>query len=77
MMNLTVTDGFGASDNVHFVFNQVGSHLEQSTLQGTPGKDVILRTSGQDVLIGGAGQDQFLFAPTSSGPIDAAHNHRL
>jgi len=68
MMNLTVTDGFGASDNVHFVFNQVGSTLN-STLQGTPGKDVIFATSGQDVLIGGAGQGQFLFAPTSSGPI--------
>ena len=67
MMTLTVTDSFGASDNVHFVFNQVGSG-PNSTLQGTSGKDVIFATSSQDVLTGGAGQDQFLFAPTSSGP---------
>ena len=39
MINLTVTDSFGASDNVHFVFNQVGS-APNSTLQGTAGKDV-------------------------------------
>jgi len=66
-MTITVTDGFGATDSVHFVFNfnQVGSG---STLQGTSGKDVILATNSQDVLTGGAGQDQFLFAPTSSGP---------
>jgi len=67
IMTITVTDGFGATDSVHFVFNfnQVGSG---STLQGTSGKDVILATNSQDVLTGGAGQDQFLFAPTSSGP---------
>jgi len=69
IMTITVTDGFGATDSVHFVFNfnQVGSG-SNSTLQGTSGKDVILATNSQDVLTGGAGQDQFLFAPTSSGP---------
>ena len=67
MMTLTVTDSFGATDSVHFVFNQVGSG-PNNTLQGTSGKDVILATNSQDVLTGGAGQDQFLFAPTSSGP---------
>jgi Ca2+-binding RTX toxin-like protein len=66
MMTITVTDGFGATDSVHFVF-QAGSG-SNGTLQGTSGKDVILATNGQDVLTGGAGQDQFVFAPTSSGP---------
>ena len=66
-MTLTVTDSFGASDSVNFVFNQAGSGPDIA-LQGTSGKDVIFATNSQDVLIGGAGQDQFLFAPTASGP---------
>lgn len=64
---LTVSDSFGASDTVTFVFNEVGTGPNTS-LQGTAGKDVILATNGQDVLTGGGGQDQFVFAPTSSGP---------
>jgi len=66
-VTLTVTDSFGASDTVNFVFNQAGSG-PNIALQGTSGKDVVFATSSQDVLTGGAGQDQFLFAPTSSGP---------
>ncbi len=66
-VTLTVTDSFGASDTVNFVFSQAGSG-PNITLQGTSGKDVVFATSSQDVLTGGGGQDQFLFAPTSAGP---------
>ena len=61
---VTVSDIFGATDTVNFVFDQAGS----APLQGTSGKDVIFATNGSDVLAGGGGQDQFIFAPTSSGP---------
>jgi large repetitive protein len=66
-VTLTVTDGFGATDTVNFIFNQAGTG-PNITLQGTSGKDVIFATNSQDVLTGGAGPDQFVFAPTSSGP---------
>lgn len=61
-ITLTVTDGFGASDTVNFIFNQSGSG--PITLAGTGGKDVIFATESDDTLIGGAGKDQFVFAPT-------------
>jgi hypothetical protein len=64
---LTVTDGYGATDTVNFVFNQAGTG-SNIVLQGTSGKDVIFATGGQDVLTGGGGTDQFVFKPTSSGP---------
>jgi len=48
-VTLTVTDSFGASDTVNFVFNQAGSG-PNIVLQGTSGKDVVFATSGQDVL---------------------------
>ncbi|QDW47974.1 hypothetical protein FFI89_032165 [Bradyrhizobium sp. KBS0727] len=67
-VTLTVTDGFGATDTVNFVFNQGGSG-SNVTLQGTSGKDVIFATQGQDVLSGGAGQDQFVFKPVLSGTV--------
>jgi len=67
MATLTVKDNFGTTDTVNFVFAQAGSG-PNITLQGTPGKDVILATNSQDVLTGGAAHDQFVFAPTSSGP---------
>jgi Ca2+-binding RTX toxin-like protein len=66
-VTLTVTDSFGASDTVNFVFNQAGSGPD-ITLQGTSGKDVIFATTSADVLTGGAGHDQFLFTPTTTGP---------
>ena len=65
-VTLTVTDGFGATDTVNFVFNQAGTG-PNVTLQGTSGKDVIFATGSADVLTGGAGQDQFLFKVAASG----------
>ena len=68
---VTVTDSFGATDTVNFVFSEAASGPNVA-LQGTAGKDVIFATGYSDVLTGGAGQDQFVFAPTS-GPADAQH----
>jgi hypothetical protein len=67
-VTLTVTDSFGATDTVNFIFNQAGTG-PNITLQGTSGKDVIFATDIQDVLTGGAGQDQFVFKPISSGTV--------
>jgi Ca2+-binding RTX toxin-like protein len=67
-VTLTVTDGFGASDTVNFVFSEAGSG-PNITLQGTSGKDVIFATTSADTLTGGAGQDQFLFKPILSGTV--------
>ncbi|MBR1151378.1 VCBS domain-containing protein, partial [Bradyrhizobium sp. JYMT SZCCT0428] len=54
-----VTDGFGHSDTVNFIFNVTGeSDVE---LTGTDGKDVIFATGNTDTLTGGAGADQFVF----------------
>jgi VCBS repeat-containing protein len=61
MVTLEVTDGFGAADTVHFIFNQAGTG--PVTLTGTSGKDVIFATGYNDTLTGGAGADQFVFAP--------------
>ncbi|WP_407177237.1 FecR domain-containing protein [Bradyrhizobium sp. STM 3562] len=69
MVNLTVTDGFGAGETVHFVFNENAS---SATLQGTPGNDVIFATGGSDSLTGNGGLDQFVFKPTS-GPDAVQH----
>ncbi|WP_024512766.1 FecR domain-containing protein [Bradyrhizobium sp. ARR65] len=62
MVNLTVTDGFGAGETVHFVFSENGSG---ATLQGTAGNDVIFATGGNDSVTGNGGLDQFVFKPTS------------
>jgi Ca2+-binding RTX toxin-like protein len=67
-VTLTVTDGFGATDVVNFIFSQGGSG-SNVTLQGTSGKDVIFASGNADVLTGGAGQDQFVFKPISSGTV--------
>ncbi|UFW44943.1 Ig-like domain-containing protein [Bradyrhizobium sp. WSM471] len=64
---LTVTDGFGATDTVNFVFNGAGAS-SNTVLQGSSGRDVILASTGSDTLSGAGGPDQFVFAPTSSGP---------
>ncbi|HLG80644.1 MAG TPA: FecR domain-containing protein [Bradyrhizobium sp.] len=71
MVNLTVTDNFGASDTVHFVFNQGGQGPNVS-LAGTTGNDVIFGTGNSDTLAGNGGHDQFVFAPTS-GQTAAQH----
>jgi hypothetical protein len=63
-VTLTVTDGFGATDQVNFVFNEA-SNPSQLTLVGTPGKDVIFATGNNDTLTGGGGADQFVFNKTS------------
>ena len=59
-VTFTVTDGFGHSDTVNFIFNQAGEGPD-ITLTGTPGKDVIFATGHTDTLIGGLGADQFVF----------------
>jgi hypothetical protein len=65
---VTVTDSFGATDTVNFVFSETGTGV----LQGTAGKDVIFATGHSDMLTGGGSQDQFVFAPTA-GPTDVQH----
>ena len=62
---LTVTDGFGASDTVNFVFNLASSPTAPVTLTGTSGKDVIFATGNNDTLTGGGGVDQFVFNKTT------------
>ena len=62
---LTVADSLGATDTVHFIFNEAGTG-PNITLQGAAGRDVIFATGNQDTLIGGGGHDQFVFMPTSS-----------
>ncbi len=61
MVTLTAVDNFGATDTVHFVFNNNSS----LPLKGTPGNDVIFSSGGSDVLTGGGGADQFVFKPTT------------
>jgi len=67
-ITLTVTDSFGGSDTVHFIFNESGppGNSNKVTLTGAGGKDVIIATGYNDTLEGGAGADQFVFAPNSS-----------
>jgi VCBS repeat-containing protein len=69
-VGVTVTDGWGASDHVNFIFNtaQLSSHT-QVTLTGTNEDDVIFATSNTDELWGKGGADQFVFGP-HSGPAD-------
>ncbi|WP_079566273.1 Ig-like domain-containing protein [Bradyrhizobium erythrophlei] len=62
---LTVSDGFGATDTVNFVFNLASGPTTPVTLVGTSGKDVILATGNNDALTGGGGADQFVFNKTT------------
>ena len=71
MVTLTVSDGLGHSDTVHFVFNEAGQG--PVTLTGTSGKDVIFATGSDDTLTGGAGADQFIFAPDTES--QRRHDH--
>jgi hypothetical protein len=68
MVTLTVSDGLGHSDTVHFVFNEAVQG--PVTLTGTSGKDVIFATGSDDTLTGGASADQFVFAPGQSPSAD-------
>jgi VCBS repeat-containing protein len=70
-ITLTVTDGFGASDAVNFIFNQGGQG--PVVLNGTSGKDVIFGAEHSDTLISGGGQDQFVFTPVDSSPDAVLH----
>ena len=63
MVTLIVTDSQGASDTLHFVFQQNGTG--GATLTGTTGKDLIFSTEGDDTLTGLGGRDNFVFAPSS------------
>lgn len=60
-VTLSITDGFGATDTVNFVFNLASNPSAPVTLTGTPGNDVIFATGFNDVLTGGGGSDQFVF----------------
>ena len=64
MVTLTVTDQSGATDTVHFVFNEGDSDTGNVTLTGTIGNDVIFATGGSDTLTGNGGIDQFVFKPS-------------
>ncbi|MEH2525045.1 MULTISPECIES: VCBS domain-containing protein [unclassified Bradyrhizobium] len=68
MVTLTVSDGLGHSDTVHFVFNEAGQG--PVALVGTSGKDVIFATGSDDTLTGGASADQFVFAPGQNPSAD-------
>ena len=68
MVTLTVSDGLGHSDTVHFVFSEAGQG--PVTLTGTSGKDVIFATGSDDTLTGGASADQFVFAPGQNPSAD-------
>jgi len=68
-VTLTVTDGFGHTDRVHFIFNQGGTGPDV-TLTGTSGKDVIFATDHADTLTGGVSADQFVFMPEASPSAD-------
>lgn len=59
---VTVTDGYGASDTVNFLF---GTSTATTDLNGTAGKDVIIATGHNDTLSGGASADQFVFQSKS------------
>ena len=63
--SLSVTDGFGATDTVNFVFNLASNPSTPVTLVGTSGKDVIFATGNSDTLTGGSGADQFVFKQTT------------
>jgi hypothetical protein len=62
---LTVSDGFGATDTLNFVFNLAASPTTPVTLVGTSGKDVIFATGNNDTLTGGGSADQFVFNKTT------------
>ncbi|UFS75488.1 VCBS domain-containing protein [Tardiphaga sp. 37S4] len=67
---VTVTDGFGASEHVNFIFNTAPLQSNtQVSLNGTTGNDVIFATVNKDTLTGGHGSDQFVFG-SHSGSID-------
>lgn len=66
-ITFTVTDSFGASDTVNFIFNEGGSG--PVFLTGTTGKDVMFASESSDTLDGKGGQDQFVFAPASSSDL--------
>lgn len=54
---LTVSDGHGASDTIHLIFNLAESARDHVSLAGTTGKDVFFGTDYQD---------QFVFAANSN-----------
>ncbi|MGM4895127.1 cadherin-like domain-containing protein [Tardiphaga sp. 839_C3_N1_4] len=63
---VTITDGFGASEHVNFIFNTAPLQSNtQVSLNGTAGNDVIFATANKDTLTGGHGSDQFVFGPHS------------
>jgi VCBS repeat-containing protein len=62
-VTLEVSDGFGHSDTVHFIFKNADG---AGSLIGTSGKDVIFASGSDDTLTGGASADQFVFAPEQS-----------
>ena len=66
-ITFTVSDSFGATDTVNFIFNEGGNG--PVTLTGTSGKDVIFGSGNGDTLTGGGGLDQFVFKPTSGSPV--------
>nr|WP_249135551.1 hypothetical protein [Bradyrhizobium diazoefficiens] len=70
MVTFKVTDSFGASDTVNFIFNEGGE--SPVTLTGTSGKDVMFSAGTNDTLTGGGGKDQFVFSPDEGGN-DASH----
>jgi VCBS repeat-containing protein len=67
MVTLSVSDGSGHSDTVHFIFKNADG---PGSLTGTSGKDVIFASGSDDTLTGGASADQFVFAPEQHASSD-------
>ncbi|WP_398478115.1 VCBS domain-containing protein [Tardiphaga sp.] len=62
MVTVKVTDSFGASDQVNFIFSTATTPKNVPlTLTGTDGKDLIFASNHDDTLKGFGGADQFIF----------------
>lgn len=65
-VTFTVTDGFGHSDKVNFIFNQAGQGLDV-TLTGTPEKDVFFGTESHDRFVFAANSNHDMITNFTSG----------
>jgi hypothetical protein len=73
---VTITDSFGATDNVTFIFNTNPNPSHGAVnLVGTAGDDVILASNFNDTLTGGSGSDQFVFSRAAGRDTITDFNH--
>ena len=71
-VTVSVTDGFGGTDTVNFIFNVVEIPSEPVVLSSTTGKDVIFGTSYADQFVFGANSnhDTIIGFDTAQDQID-------